>query len=121
MSKKLGTSVIRTTQRITFAKIAELGMQPVRKLAELINRPKSNLQRYIKTLARRNKHPESMLWETEAGEAWLRRLVFATLYMFGLQRDVGAETLSLFFKLICIDTHVGVGRILTLGERKIST
>jgi len=35
-------------------------------------------------------------------------LVFATLYIFGLKSGVGADTLSQFFKLIRIDTHVGV-------------
>ena len=36
------------------------------------------------------------------------RLVFATLFTFGLQRQVGADTLSTFFKLIQLETHVGV-------------
>lgn len=57
---------------------------------------------------KRNQHPESSLWETEAGVAWLRLLVFAVLYTFGLDRQVGAEKLSTFFKLIRIDTHIGV-------------
>jgi len=35
-------------------------------------------------------------------------LVFATLYTFGLKSGVGADTLSRFFKLIRIDTHVGI-------------
>jgi hypothetical protein len=48
------------------------------------------------------------LWETEAGEAWLRLLTFASLYTFGLECHVGADKLAQFFKLIRIDTHVGV-------------
>ena len=51
---------------------------------------------------------KSRLWETEAGNAWLRLLVFAVLYLFGLDCGVGADKLSRFFKLIRIDTHVGV-------------
>lgn len=47
-------------------------------------------------------------WETEGGYAWLRLLVFAALYQFGLKSGVGAETLSQFFKMIRIDKHVGV-------------
>jgi len=35
-------------------------------------------------------------------------MVFAALYFFGLKSGVGANTLSLFFKMIRIDTHVGV-------------
>lgn len=34
--------------------------------------------------------------------------MFATLYVFGLQRHVGADTLSEFFKLLHLETHVGV-------------
>ena len=51
---------------------------------------------------------ESQLWETPEGDAWLMRLVFATLYVFGLQRHVGADTLSEFFKLLHLETHVGI-------------
>jgi len=39
-------------------------------------------------MERRNRHPESWLWETEDGRQWLIRLVVATLYTFGLKRDV---------------------------------
>jgi hypothetical protein len=35
-------------------------------------------------------------------------MVFAALYLFGLKASVGANTLSLFFKMVRIDTHVGV-------------
>lgn len=48
------------------------------------------------------------MWETEAGAAWLKLLVVAVLYSFGLESHVGADKLSRFFKLIRIDTHVGV-------------
>jgi hypothetical protein len=48
------------------------------------------------------------LWETEAGAAWLGLLVFAALYSFGLRHHVGADALSDFFRLIRLDTHVGV-------------
>jgi hypothetical protein len=48
------------------------------------------------------------LWATEAGEAWLKLLMVAVLYSFGMECHVGADRLSRFFKLIRIDTHVGV-------------
>ena len=59
-------------------------------------------------MQQRNQHPESVLWETEAGEAWLARLVFACLYLFGVKNHVGAEQLSSFFQLLRLDTHVGI-------------
>ena len=38
----------------------------------------------------------------------MRHLTFAVLYKFGIQHHVGADALSDFFKMIRIDTHVGV-------------
>ena len=43
----------------------------------------------------------------EAGRAWLIRLVVATLFVFGLKRGVGAETLSEFFSRLRLEGHVG--------------
>jgi len=42
-------------------------------------------------MERRDRSPESSLWETEPGRAWLIRLVVATLLVFGLKRGVGAR------------------------------
>jgi hypothetical protein len=56
---------------------------------------------------RRDRYPESSFWETEAGRTWLIRLVVATLFVFGLKRVVGAETLSEFFGRLRLDLHVG--------------
>jgi hypothetical protein len=36
------------------------------------------------------------LWETAAGQEWLRLLVFGTIYVFGIKCGIGAETLSEF-------------------------
>ena len=47
------------------------------------------------------------MWETAAGRAWLIRLVVATLFVFGLKRGVGAETLSEFFSRLHLTAHVG--------------
>jgi len=80
----------------------------VRQLAQWLHLPKSSVHRHQQAAVRRNRHPESPLWETPEGDTWLKLLVFATLYVFGLQRHVGADTLSEFFKLLHLDTHVGV-------------
>ena len=74
----------------------------------LVNRSKSSVHRHRKAQARRHQYPESALWETEAGEAWLKLLMVAVLYSFGMECHVGADKLSRFFKLIRIDTHVGI-------------
>ena len=77
-------------------------------MAVLVNRSKSSVHRHQKAQARRHQYPESALWETEAGEAWLKLLMVAVLYSFGMECHVGADKLSRFFKLIRIDTHVGI-------------
>ena len=80
----------------------------MRKLACCLNGTKSSVHRHLRAQKQRNQHPESFFWETEAGSAWLRLLVFAVLYLFGLECGVGARKLSRFFKLIRIHHHVGV-------------
>ena len=55
---------------------------------------------------RRDRYPESSLWETPEGRAWLIRLVGATLLEFGLKRGVGAETLSEFFSRLHLEEQV---------------
>ena len=56
---------------------------------------------------RRDRYPESGWWETEAGHAWLLRLVVATRFIFGLKRGVGAETISEFFGRLRLEAHLG--------------
>jgi hypothetical protein len=61
----------------------------------------------IQAIARRGRHPESWLWETEDGRQWLPRLVVATLSTFGLKRGVGLETISEFCVRLRLETQVG--------------
>src|SRR5262245_31751681 len=56
---------------------------------------------------RRDRYPESLLWETPEGRTWLIRLVVATLFIFGLKRGVGAETISEFFGHLHLEAPVG--------------
>jgi hypothetical protein len=83
------------------------GQQSVRGLAERIGLSKSSVHRHLQAIDRRDRYPESSLWETEAGRTWLVRLVVATLFVFGLKRGVGAETLSEFFGRLRLEGHVG--------------
>jgi len=77
-------------------------------LAEQLCLPKSTLHNHLRAQKRRHQHPESAFWETKEGSEWLSRLVFATLYQFGLKSEIGAGQLSEFFQLIRIHTHVGI-------------
>lgn len=92
---------------VIFNAIREHGKQSIRSLADRTGLSKSSVHRHLQTIERRDRHPESSLWETEAGRAWLIRLIVATLLVFGLKRGVGAETLSEFFGRLRLDSHVG--------------
>jgi hypothetical protein len=65
------------------------------------------VHRHLQAINRRDRYPESSFWETEAGRTWLIRLVVATLFVFGLKRGVGAETLSEFVGRLHREAQVG--------------
>ena len=92
---------------VIFNAIREHGKQSIRSLADYTGLSKSSVHRHRQAIDRRDRYPESSLWETEAGRAWLIRLVVATLFVFGLKRGVGAETLSEFFSRLRLEAHVG--------------
>jgi hypothetical protein len=92
---------------VIFNAIREHGKQSIRSLAERTGLSKSSVHRHLQAIDRRDRYPESSFWETEAGRSWLIRLVVATLFVFGLKRGVGAETLSEFFGRLHVETHVG--------------
>src|SRR5262252_11201294 len=90
-----------------FNAIREYGKQSIRHLAEQTGFSKSSVHRHLQAMDRRDRYPESSLWETEAGRNWLIRLVVATLFIFGLKRGVGAETISEFFCRLRLEGHIG--------------
>jgi Family of unknown function (DUF6399)/IclR helix-turn-helix domain len=87
--------------------IRAYGKQSIRRLADRTGLSKSSVHRHLQAMERRDRSPESSLWETPAGHTWLIRLVVATLLVFGLKRGVGAETLSEFFGRLHLEGHVG--------------
>jgi Family of unknown function (DUF6399)/IclR helix-turn-helix domain len=92
---------------VIFNTIREHGKQSIRRLADRTGLSKSSVHRHLQAIDRRDRYPESSLWETEAGRAWLIRLVVAALFVFGLKRGVGADTLSEFFGRLHLEGHVG--------------
>src|SRR5256714_7062159 len=87
--------------------LCEHGRQSVRQIAHKTGFSKSSVHRLQQAIARRGRHPESWLWETEDGRQGLTRLVVATLYTFGLKRGVGLETISEFFTHLRLETQMG--------------
>src|ERR1700745_2496056 len=90
-----------------FNAIREHGKQSIRSLADRTGLSKSSVHRHLQAIDRRDRSPESLLWETEAGRACLIRLVVATVLVFGLKRGVGAETLSEFFSHLRLEAPIG--------------
>jgi hypothetical protein len=91
----------------SFNSLREHGKQSIRSLADRTGLSKSSVHRHLQAMDRRDRSPESSLGETEAGRAWLIRLMGATLLVFGLKRGVGAETLSEFLGRLRLDAHGG--------------
>jgi hypothetical protein len=81
--------------------------QSIRQVAHQTGLSKSSVHRLKQAMERRDTHPESWWWETDAGHGWCIRLVVATLYTFGLKRGVGAETISEFFGRLRLETRMG--------------
>ena len=100
-----------------FKCLCEHGSQSVRRLAHQTELSKSSVPRLTQAMERRNRYPESWFWETAEGRQWLRRLVVATLYTFGLKRGVGLDTLSEFFTRLHLETQVGCSPSALRGVR----
>jgi len=118
MQKNSKTEAIRHASHALLRQIDGKGKQSLRALGNLIHRSKSSVSRLWRAQVRRNLHPESAFWETEQGSTWLRLLILAVLYKFGIQNHVGADALSDFFKMIRINTHVGVSPNAMLNQLK---
>jgi len=102
------TAEVRDRDKKIFANIIEFGRRSIRTIAKALGMSKDKVSRGLATIDERDKHPESHLWETEEGQAWLRLLVLATVYEFGLKGNQGAERMSKFFELVRLDGHVGI-------------
>ncbi len=112
-------------QRIS-ATISQSCGQPIRDIAAATGIPKSSVHRHQQALKQRHQHPESPFWDTGAGDDWLKRLIVAAIYIFGIKRGVGAESLSEFFYTLRIHRHVGISisslrKIQQILEEKILT
>jgi hypothetical protein len=102
------TAAIRSRDIKLLASIAEFGRQSLRQIAKATGQSKDRVARSLTVLSRRDQFPESHLWETEEGQAWLHRPVLATVYEFGLKGNQGADRMAEFFKRIRVDSQLGI-------------
>jgi DNA-binding transcriptional ArsR family regulator len=92
-----------------FNVLRELGPQSIRKLAAATGLPKSSVDRHCKGLRERAQQvPEAELWEPERGAQWLRVLMLAVVFVFGLKGGVGVERLSEFFHRVRLERYLAV-------------
>ncbi|ASC72638.1 hypothetical protein XM38_035960 [Halomicronema hongdechloris C2206] len=99
---------IRQRRQQIAARLAEQGAQTIRAIATATGIPKSSVHRHQQGLKQGHQYPEAALWQTDVGEEWLKRLVVATIYVFGLTRGVGAESLSECFYKLGLEHFIGV-------------
>ncbi len=99
---------LRQRCQAVFQAGSKFGEQTFRSLAAATKLSKSSVHRLYHRLARRNIYPESQLWETQAGQQWLRLLVLAAIFVFALEGGIGCERLSEFFHLLRLQRHLGV-------------
>ncbi len=83
-------------------------LSSIRRIADFTTLSKSSVHRHQQAMQRRDLYPESNLWEIPEGYQWLRLLVFATVYIFGIQQGVGCEAISRFFHLLRLQNVIGV-------------
>jgi len=102
------TEKIRSIGGRIFAALGKSDKLTYRELAEEVNTSKSSAFRQAKGIQRRNVYPESVLWEYEEGYEWIRMHFFATLLIFGVEQGIGGDTLSRYFKMLRLDTHIGI-------------
>ena len=99
---------VHNRDRKVCANITKYRQPALRKIAAATGLSKTSVARSIETVTKRNQYPESHFWETAAGQEWLRRMVIAMLYEFGVKGNQGAERMSEFLKRLRVDSHVGV-------------
>ena len=90
-----------------FQSVSGKTQQSIRAIASTTGIPKSSVDRHLRTIKRRQQHPESYFWETEEGRQWLRLLVFGVIYCFGIKGGIGSDSLSSFFHRLRLEQQFG--------------
>ena len=98
---------MRSRSERIFLKLSCPVKYSIRKMGQILGISKSAVHRHKNAIEKRNLFPESYFWETREGIAFLSRLFVGVLFVFGIKNGIGAGTISEYFKLLRIDTHVG--------------
>jgi len=98
---------MRSRSERIFSKLSCSVKCSIREIGWILGISKSAVHRHKNAIEKRNRFPESYFWETKEGIGFLCRLFVGALFLFGIKSGIGAGTISEFFKLLRIDTHVG--------------
>ena len=98
---------IRERGKKVFQAVKETSSQGIAAIASATRMSNSSVHRHQQAIKRRTQYPESEFWESEAGSVWLRRLVFGSLFFFGIKHGIGVGELSQFLKALRLGLHVG--------------
>lgn len=101
------SQTIRERGKKVFKALKEKSSQGLAAIARATGMTKSSVHRHQQAIARRNQYPESEFWESEAGSAWLKLLVFGSIFFFGIKHGIGVGELSAFLKALRLGLHVG--------------
>lgn len=92
----------------TYDTIQSHGKKTLRKLSQLTHHSKSSTHRQVSKIAERKNILGAQFFESTEGALWLRRLVVAVILIFGLQGNVGAGRISLFFHVLELTAFIGL-------------
>jgi len=94
-----------------YANLMEPGLRSIRAIAAATGIAKSSVHRLCKRLSVAISI-QNRPWEHPSGYQWLHRLVWAVVYVFGVKRGIGNETLSEFFHILHLEGRIGVSNAL---------
>ncbi len=72
----------------------------VKEVAEKLGVSASTVSRNRAVSSLINEEESASLWSSETGYNWLTFFVVVTVFFFGIQKGIGMESLSHFFKLL---------------------
>lgn len=79
-----------------------------RAIGKMLDIPASTVNYHTNRQKERNQYEESLFWESQSGQNFLKRLIIGVLYTFGIKGGIGAERIEEFFEQIRLHTHVGI-------------
>ena len=92
-------NIFHRRQRVAQS-LAETAQQSVAQLAKALGISKSSTQRHRRVIQSQQSDPVAAFWSSAAGMEYLVCVVVLTVYCFGIQGGVGAESISRYFHLL---------------------